>query len=151
MYLLSKLPSYGIEGNEFTCFESYIFNQKQHVFYDGHLSKAHPVFRGLPQGLAFSTILFLLHLDGIRNCLHHSSIIKYADDTVIYVIGNHSESIQKKLNANILEVHNWLTDNELSLNLKNDKTEIMIFGFSIRVKKAAPLNIQIKGTRINQT
>ena len=52
---------------------------------------------------------------------------------------------RKKLNANILEVHNWLTDNELSLNFKKGKTEIMIFGTSISVKKAAPLNIQIKG------
>ena len=59
--------------------------------------------------------------------------------------------IQKKLNADILEVHNWLTDNDLSLNLKKGKTETMICGTSMRVKKAAPLNIQIKGTSINQT
>ena len=32
LYLLSKLPSYGISGNEFTWFENYLFNQKQHVF-----------------------------------------------------------------------------------------------------------------------
>ena len=31
------------------------------------------------------------------------------------------------------------------------KTETKIFGTSIRVKKAAPLNIHIKGTSINQT
>ena len=71
--------------------------------------------------------------------------------TIIYVSGNDSESIQKKLNADNLEVHNWLTDNDLSLNLKKVKTKTMIFGTSIRVKKAAPLNIQIKGTSINQT
>ena len=35
-----------------------------------------------------------------------SSIIKYADNTVIYVSGTDSESIQKKLNADILE---WTT------------------------------------------
>ena len=95
--------------------------------------------------------MFLLHLDDIDNCLRHSSIIKYADDTVIYVSGNDSDSIQKKLNADILEVHNWLTDNDLSLNLKKGKTESMIFGTSIRVKKATPLNIQVKGISINQT
>ena len=48
-------------------------------------------------------------------------------------------------------MHNWLTNNYLSLNLKKGKTEAMVFGTSIRVKKAAPLNIQIKGTSINQT
>ena len=31
-YLLSKLPPYGISGNEFTWFENYLFNRKQHVF-----------------------------------------------------------------------------------------------------------------------
>ena len=28
LYLLSKLPSYGINGNEFAWFENYLFNQK---------------------------------------------------------------------------------------------------------------------------
>ena len=51
----------------------------------------------------------------------------------------------------ILEVHDWLTDNDLSLNLKKGKTETIILGTSIRVKKVAQLNIQIKGTSINQT
>ena len=94
--------------------------------------------------------MFLFHLDDIDNCLCHSSIIKYADDTVIYVSGIDSESIQKKLYRDILEVHNWLTDNDISLNLKKGETEIMTFGTSIRVKKAVPLNIQIKGTSISQ-
>ena len=94
--------------------------------------------------------LLLLRLDDIDNCLRHCSIIKYADD-IIYVSGNDSQSIQKKLNADLLKVHNWLTDNDLSITLRKGKTETMIFGTSIRVKKAAPLNIQIKGTSINQT
>ena len=123
----------------------------QVVLKDAHLSKEFPVLRGFPQGSILGPTLILLHLDDIDNCLRHSSIIKYADDTVIYVSGNDSDSIQKKLNADILEVHNWLTDNDLSLNLKKGKTESMIFGTSIRVKKATPLNIQVKGISINQT
>ena len=135
-YLLSKLASYGISGNEFTWFENYLFNRKQHVFYDGHLLKAFAVLRGNPQGSTIGPILFLLHLEDIDSCLCHSSIIKNADDTVIYVSRSNSESIQKQLNADILEVHNWLTDNDLSLNLKKGKTETKIFGISVRVKKA---------------
>ena len=75
----------------------------------------------------------------------------YADNAVFYVSGIDSELIQKKLNADILEVHNWLTDNDLPLNLKKGKTETMIFGTSIHVKKAAPPKTQIEGTSINQT
>ena len=126
-----------------------LFNRKQHVIQDGHLSKAFPVFRGVPQGSILGPTLFLLHLDDVNNCLRHSSIIKCADHTVINVSGNDSELIQKKLNADILEVQNWLTDSDLSLNLRKGKTETMIFGSSICVKKAASLNIQIKRTTIN--
>ena len=110
------------------------------------LSQSSEVFRKDQLG----PTLLLLHLDDIDNCLRHCSIIKYADD-IICVSGNDSQSIQKKLNADLLKVHNWLTDNDLSITLKKGKTETMIFGTSIRVKKAAPLNIQIKGTSINQT
>ena len=121
------------------------------MFYNGHLSKAFAVFRGVPQKSILGPTLFSLHLYNLNNCLHHSSIIKCVDGTVIYVSGNDSESIQKKLNADILEVHNWLTDNDLSLNLKKGKTETMIFGITIRDKKVVPLSIQIKGTSISQT
>ena len=121
------------------------------IFHDGHLSKVFWVFRGVPQVSILCPTLFLLHFDDIDNYLCHSSIIKYADDTVMYVSGNDSESIQKKLNADILEVYNWLTDNDLSWNLKKGKTETMVFGTSIHVKKAAPLNTLIKKTSINQT
>ena len=240
LYLSSKLPSYGMNWNEFTWFENDLFNWKQHVFYTGHLSKAFPIFRGIPNWSISGPTLFLLNLDDDDNCLRHSSIIKYADDKVIYVIGNYSESMHKKLNADMLEVHNWLTDTDLSLNLehvymrpevnsnrfeisnsfevsfrlhyclhgklttvwdftlvnltevrfalkcvslqpkscehwcfltakwnlkpvwvhfgshvnmllKEGKTESMIFGNSIHVKKTPPLNIQIKETSINQT
>ena len=150
LYLLSKLRSYGINGNEFTWFENYLFNPEKLAFYDGHLSKAFPVFRGVSQGSILDPKLFLHHLDDIDNCLCHSSILKYADDTVIYVRGIDSEPIQKKLYRDILEVHNWLADNDISLNLRKGKTETITFGTSIRVKKAVPLNIPIKGTSISQ-
>ena len=50
----------------------------------------------------------------------------------------------------IFEVHNWLTNNDVSLNVRKVKTDSMIFCTSTRVKKATPLNKQIKGTSIHQ-
>ena len=150
-YLLSKLPSYGITGNELTWFESYLFNRKLHVSYDSCLSNDFPVYRGVPQGSILGPTLFLLHLDDIDNCLRHCKILKYADDTVIYTTSKDKNVIQKQLNADISEIYNWLTNNDLSLNLKKGKTETMIFGTSSRVKNASPLNITINGTTLNQT
>ena len=147
-YLLSKLPSYRINGNEFTWFENYLFNRKRHVFYNGHVSKAFPIFRGVPHGSILGLTLFLLHLDGIDNWFHHSSIINYADDTVSNVSGNDSESIQKKLNADILEVCNWLTHND---NLKRVRLKPWSLPPKSVLKRLPPLNMQIKGTSISQT
>ena len=108
-----QLPFCGINGNKFSWFENYLFNQKQHVLYNGHLSEAFSVFRGVPQRSILSPTLFYL----------------------IWMI--------------LITVYTILV--KYSLNLKKDKVETMIFGTSICVKKAAPLNIQIKGTSINQT
>ena len=132
-------------------FENYLFNRKQHVFHDGNLLKAFPYFRGVPQGSILGPTLLLLYLDYTDKSLSHSIIIKYTENTVTYVSRNDSELIQKQLNADVLEVHNWLTDNDLPLNFKKGKTESMIIGTSIRVKKDTPLSIQIKETSINQT
>ena len=64
--LLLKLLSYGINGIEFTWFQNYLLNQKQHAFYNDHLSKAIPVFRSFLQGSVLGPTLFLLHLDDIH-------------------------------------------------------------------------------------
>jgi len=83
------------------------FDRKQHALYNGCLSNEDSVYRGVPQGSILGPTLFLLHLDDIDNCLRHCKIIKYADD-----------SIQWKLQTDISEVYKWLTDKDLSLNLK---------------------------------
>lgn len=49
------------------------------------------------------------------------------------------------------EIYNWLRNNDLSLNLKKGKTETMIFGTPARIKKAAPLNVIVNGSSLNQT
>ena len=72
------------------------------------------------------------------------------NDRGIYVSGNDSELIQKKINADILEVHNWLTDNYLSLNLKKGKTETMIFGTSSVSKRLPHSTYRSKGPALTK-
>ena len=47
---LSKLPSYGIENEEFSWFESYLFGRTQIVSYDGALSESQAITTGIPIG-----------------------------------------------------------------------------------------------------
>ena len=54
--------------------------------------------------------------------LENSKIIKYADDTVLYVDDKEVNTIQAKLNKDIDAVADWLDENELVINLKKGTT-----------------------------
>ena len=71
----------------------------------------------------------------------NSRIIKYLDDTVLYVAGKNIEIIESQLSDDLNLLAEWCKENELILNLKNGKTEAMIFG---TVKRLAMLNRGLK-------
>ena len=48
--VLSKIPLYGINGEELKWFESYLFDRKQDVHFDGVKSTTESVSCGVPQG-----------------------------------------------------------------------------------------------------
>ena len=75
------------------------------------------------------------------NVLRNSRIIKYANDTVLYVAGNNIEIIESHLSDDLNLLVEWFKLNELILNLKKGQTEAMIFGTT---KCLAMLNINLK-------
>ena len=77
--LLNKLTLYGINSD---WFKSYLFDRKQLVEIDG---VKECVTSGVLQDSIFGPLLFLLFFDIIADCLQHSRIILYADDTVLYL------------------------------------------------------------------
>lgn len=123
-YVLEKLPPSEFKGPNLHGLRTTFLTEKQHVLYNGCLLNEVPVHRGVPQGSNLCLTLFLLHLNGINNCLHHCKIIKYADDTVIYTTGKDFDMIQRKLQTDISEVNKRLTDSDLSLNLKKGKNRV---------------------------
>ena len=150
--LLIKLRSYGICGSELDWFENYLFNRQQSIIYNNTTSNEYPIYRGVPQGSILGPALFLLRINYLHHCLQHSRIINYADDTVLYVSDQDSLTIEKKFNEDISNyVSNWLTENDLSLNLKKGKTESMLFGSPARLKKTTPLSIYVNNIEINFT
>ena len=105
----------------------------------------------MPQGYILGPLLFILHFnDAQQNLLQCKIIITYADDTIIYFHHKNISVIEKVLNAEFSYLSDWLKDNELILNLKKDKTEIMIFGTQKRLSKAdRNLNIEYQSIQVN--
>ena len=81
--LLNKLPSNGINHKELHWFTDYLFSRTQSVQFKGVLSDANSKFSGVPQGSIMGPLLFTIHFNDVHTPLQSSSIITYADDTVI--------------------------------------------------------------------
>ena len=67
----------------------------------------------------------------------------YADDTVLYVASEKLSDIEAMLGEDINVLADWLKDNQLVMNLKNDKTESMVFGTAKRLSKEENLSHQL--------
>jgi hypothetical protein len=114
------------------------------VSYNGCLSADHNVSTGVPQGSILGPLLFLVHFNDVIEASEHSSIVKYADDTILYVARKDIQSIQSKLSKDMDSLADWLRENELIINLKRGKTESLLFGTAQRIEKhSEPLKVSI--------
>ena len=130
--LLTKLPQYGIKDIELEWFTDYLFYRAAYVSYDGHISSKHYITCGVPQGSILGPLLFLISFNDIVDSIEHCNVIKYADDVVLYAAGKDIESIKSRLSGDMLKISHWLEENELILNLKQGKTESLLFGTTKR-------------------
>ena len=151
---LDKLPLYEVEGKELEWFKDYLFIRKAKVAYNGCFSKEHALLTRVPQGSILGPLLFLILFNGVVDVIEHSSILKYADGTVLYVADKDIQSINAKFSKDMDCLADWLKSNELVLNLKKGKTECLLFGTSQRIAKQTtePLEIKLSyQTVINST
>ena len=100
--LLAKLKSCGIRGEANSLLKSYLLNSEQHTCILGESSTFKKVIYGVPQGSVLGTLLFLLYINDIMNCLNDINKVKlvfYADNTNIFVIGDDHKSTVIKANG----------------------------------------------------
>ena len=103
---------------------------------------------GVPQGSILGPSLVLILFNYAVDVIEHSSIWKYADDTVLYVAEKDIQSIKAKLSIDMDCLADWLKCNEVVLNLKKGETESLLFGTSqVIAKQTEPLEIKLS----NQT
>ena len=123
--LLDKLYFYGIRGQAFDWFSSYLHNRQQLVNYYGYESDLITIKCGVPQGSILGPLLFLLYINDLPQVSEYFMPILFADDTNLFATGYNLNDIVSEINTEIANIYAWVKANKLSLNI--DKTNFMLF------------------------
>ena len=124
--LLDKLELYGIKNTPLMLFKSYLSDRSQQCQVNGELSTLKYLKYGVPQGSILGPLLFLIYINDLPNCLQHSTVRMFADNTNITVSGKSIKEAEVAVNADLNNIREWLLPNRLSLNLL--KTEYLLIG-----------------------
>ena len=120
--LINKLHSYGIRGKLLSWIKEYLSDRVQTVVINGAHSYPAKVISGVPQGTVLGPILFLVYINDLHQCIHHSLISHFADDTRILKAISTSEDVSL-LQQDLNETISWSNRNHMILH--EDKFELM--------------------------
>ena len=95
--LLEKRAIYGIKDGELDWSKDYLFSRKAVVAFNSCLSNEQGLSTGVPQDSISGPLLLLISFNDAVKVVEHSSTLKYADDTVLYVAGKETDSSEDKL------------------------------------------------------
>ncbi|KAF7702421.1 hypothetical protein HF521_001704, partial [Silurus meridionalis] len=136
--LTSKLEVLGLSLPLCQWISNFLTDRPQAVRVGKHTSSTLTLSTGAPQGCVLSPLLYTLYTYDCVATSNSTTIIKFADDTVVVgLISNNNET------AYLQEVKNlerWCQENNLLLNVS--KTKELIVDFSMKQERSyQPLNI----------
>ena len=146
--LLEKLYLYGIGGNIYSWFESYLTNRSQFVEYNNVKSKTENITHGVPQGSILGPLLFIIYMNDFSRSSELLFSIIFADDTSVFIEGTSFQDISNILNKELENISIWLEANKLTINI--NKTHYMMF-HRTRVKHITNFKIHISNNVVDRS
>jgi len=113
--LCNKLESYGIRGSVNRWFRSYLTSRQQYVQINSIKSHNKQIGCGVPQGSVLGPLLFLIYINDMHKCTR-LKLIHFADDTTAYMSHDNINVLATTINAELVNIDNWVCANKLSLN-----------------------------------
>ena len=129
--VLEKMYQYGIRGNTYNWFKSYLDKRKLRVKCGvtstgrTETSNTYDIEIGTPQGSCLGPLIFLIFCNDLQLHLDYMTCFQFADDTTL-LFGHKNRYYMRYCIESDLEVlQDWFNTNKLTLNLK--KTVYMLF------------------------
>ena len=113
IHFLGKLERYGIRGNCWKWFKSYLSNRMQPVVISGTSSDWCEIKNCVPQGSISGLLLLLIYINDPPLVCKNVEILLFADNTNIEAVGCSVENIKSDLDS----INFSLESNKLVLNL----------------------------------
>ena len=97
-------------------------------------------------------LLFLIIFNDLTDVIENSKVLKYADDTVLYVSRKTTTDITEELNRDLSRLDKWLRENEHIMNFNKEKTEALLFGTANKIANcSSDFRPSVKDKEISKT
>ena len=120
-------------------------SRKQIVKYNQTKSSEQAVTCGVPQGSILGPLLFFIYINDLNNSSNNLSTILFADDTNLFCSGKNIQELESTVNAELARVQEWLTLNQLTLNMR--KSNFVIFK-SHKKQLIRQMNLRFSGNEL---
>ncbi|KAK3547190.1 hypothetical protein QTP86_017556, partial [Hemibagrus guttatus] len=129
--LTTKLQHLGLSPSMCQWISNFLTGRPQAVRMGRHVSTSFTLSTGAPQGCVLSPLLYSLYTYDCMATTNSTTIIKFADDTV--VVGLISDNNEMAYLEEIRNLENWCQRNNLLLNVS--KTKELIVDFSTKQER----------------
>ena len=119
------IEHYGNGGMANNWFKSYLFNRKQFVSINGHVSNQTSVKYGVSEGSVLGPLLFLIYINDLNHAIKFCKVHHFAEDTNLLHYSKPVNKLNKYINFDMENLTDWLNAYKISFNVK--KTELVIF------------------------
>jgi len=122
--LLVKLRNLGIGGSLLSWIKDWLDGRRQRVYVGGRGSGWRRVTSGVPQGSVLGPLLFLVFINDLDEGVMNS-VLKFADDTKVFGIGE-NEVQHQQLQKDLCTIVEWSRTWQMEFNI--DKCKILHVG-----------------------